>query len=354
MGITLFLTIVAIARAGGVYYDTGACQLILEGKIKVRQGEIASFTEDKIKFKDGSDEAFDAVVFATGFTGYNDSVASLLGAEHAGNLTPVGGFDDDGEIAGIARDCGIPNVYFSIGALMNARWFGKIIALQIIAQREGLLGERCEWGVNALMHSHYRKAEGAGEKAEGVGEISRHSPSEEEIPDASHSISHTNSVHLLPAHDHPLHSHTGTEGKVELRPGNVERLHTTHRARLSQMERRNEPCPAHRQRPEGQLDTELARPVHDNIRGSLLPLLTNGHEMVDVELVLVLEALHLLTASPGNSALAASSSSSPGPSLAKILNILVESYSPSPPTPPHVISPSTPSPAPPSSRSLST
>lgn len=138
------LMAVGIARGGGVYYDTGACRLILDGKINVIPGEIESYIEDKkVTFSDGTSEEFDAVVFATGYTGYKDSVAGLLGEKYAKDLKPIGGFDADGEIAGIARECGIPNVYYSIGALQNARWFGTIIALQVIMEREGILGQRC-------------------------------------------------------------------------------------------------------------------------------------------------------------------------------------------------------------------
>lgn len=134
------LTVVGIARGGGVYYDTGACKLIIDGKIKMRQGEITAYGEDNVvQFSDGTSEEYDAVVYATGYTGYKDSVASLLGEQYARHLKPIGGFDEEGEIAGIARECGIPNVFYSIGALQNARWFGKIIAFQVLLGRAGLL-----------------------------------------------------------------------------------------------------------------------------------------------------------------------------------------------------------------------
>lgn len=132
----------AVEKAGGYYFDTGASQMIIKGQIKVRQGEIASFGAGKsVRFADGEAE-FDEIVFATGYGGYKDTVARALGDEAAEQLTTVYGTDAEGEIRGIARDCGIPNVMFNVGNLASSRTFSKLIALQILLQRDGKLGER--------------------------------------------------------------------------------------------------------------------------------------------------------------------------------------------------------------------
>ncbi|GMK58604.1 hypothetical protein CspeluHIS016_0600460 [Cutaneotrichosporon spelunceum] len=134
----------AVEKAGGYYFDTGASQMIISRDIKVRQGEIASFGPGKtVRFADGKDDdEFDEVIFATGYGGYQDTVARSLGDEAAAQLTAVYGTDAEGEIRGIARDCGIPNVMFNVGNLASSRTFSKNIALQIVLQREGKLGER--------------------------------------------------------------------------------------------------------------------------------------------------------------------------------------------------------------------
>lgn len=47
--------------------DTGASQLIIDGKIKLKTStEIESFTEQGLKFADGTELPADLVVFATG------------------------------------------------------------------------------------------------------------------------------------------------------------------------------------------------------------------------------------------------------------------------------------------------
>jgi NAD(P)H-nitrite reductase large subunit len=49
------------------YTETGASQLIVDGKIKLKSGpQIEKFTEHAIQFDDGSELEVDVVVFATG------------------------------------------------------------------------------------------------------------------------------------------------------------------------------------------------------------------------------------------------------------------------------------------------
>lgn len=133
----------AVEKAGGYYFDTGASQMIIRGEIKVRQGEVASFRPGKkVTFQDGSEGEFDEVIFATGYSGYKDTVAHALGEEAASQLRDVYGTDAEGEIRGIARDCGIPHVLFNVGNLASSRSFSKAIVMQILLEREGKLGER--------------------------------------------------------------------------------------------------------------------------------------------------------------------------------------------------------------------
>ncbi|CCH42836.1 putative dimethylaniline monooxygenase [Wickerhamomyces ciferrii] len=126
----------ALQKAGGYYFDTGASQKIIDGEIKVQQGEIKSFTEDGVIFKDGTHSEFDVIVFATGYTGFKDTVDGILGSKYAEQLKPIWGLDNEGELRGVCRDCGIQRVIYIVGNLSAARVNTKIAALQIVAEQE--------------------------------------------------------------------------------------------------------------------------------------------------------------------------------------------------------------------------
>jgi len=137
---------VALEKAGGYYFSTGGSEMICKGDIKVKQGEIASFGKgtNEITFKDGSKEAFDVVIFATGYTGFPDTIRETIGGDWAEKFNPVWGLDEEGEIRGVARESGIPNFFFLVGNLSACRLSSKILALQIKAQQLGKFGDRCE------------------------------------------------------------------------------------------------------------------------------------------------------------------------------------------------------------------
>jgi hypothetical protein len=56
-------------RGGGYYIDVGASQLIVDGKIKMKQGvEITSVNAHSLSFADGTELEGDEIVFATGYS----------------------------------------------------------------------------------------------------------------------------------------------------------------------------------------------------------------------------------------------------------------------------------------------
>ncbi|GFZ51133.1 hypothetical protein JCM24511_08891 [Saitozyma sp. JCM 24511] len=133
----------ALEKAGGYYFSTGGSEMIISGDIKVKQGEIASFDPNSVvTFKDGSTEQFDVVVFATGYTGFPDTVRATVGEKYANTFNPVWGLDEEGEIRGVCRESNIPNLYFLVGNLSACRMSSKVLALQIVQQRLGVFGER--------------------------------------------------------------------------------------------------------------------------------------------------------------------------------------------------------------------
>jgi hypothetical protein len=58
-----------LQTGGGYYIDVGASQLIVDGKIKIKQGqEITSVNEHSLTFADGTELGADEIVFATGYS----------------------------------------------------------------------------------------------------------------------------------------------------------------------------------------------------------------------------------------------------------------------------------------------
>ena len=56
-------------RGGGYYIDVGASQLIVDGKIKLKQGvEITSVNGHSLSFADKTELPADEIVFATGYS----------------------------------------------------------------------------------------------------------------------------------------------------------------------------------------------------------------------------------------------------------------------------------------------
>lgn len=97
------LPAVALEKAGGYYFSTGGSEMIANGQIKVKQGEIASFASGgtEITFKDGSREKFDVVVFATGYTGFPDTIRETIGEKYVDVFNPIWGLDEEGEIRSV-------------------------------------------------------------------------------------------------------------------------------------------------------------------------------------------------------------------------------------------------------------
>lgn len=129
-----------VTRGGGYYIDVGASRLIIDGKIKVKQGvEIERFTTDGVVFTDGTSLDADVVVLATGYQNMRESARQLLGDKVADRCTPVWGLDHEGELRTIWRRSGHDRFWFMGGNLQQARTYSKFLALQIKADEENLL-----------------------------------------------------------------------------------------------------------------------------------------------------------------------------------------------------------------------
>lgn len=125
-------------RNGGFYFDAGACEDIINGKIKVEPGYIESFTEDKVILNDGREREFDLVVFATGFSNTIDSIRATLSEEIASKCGPIWGIDEEGESKTAFRETGVPNFWIMVGFLPMTRYASKLLALRLKALKEGI------------------------------------------------------------------------------------------------------------------------------------------------------------------------------------------------------------------------
>ena len=125
-------------RNGGFYFDAGACEHVIDGKIKVEQGYIESFTSDRVILSGNREREFDLIVFATGFSNTIDSVRSTLGDKIADNVGPIWGIDEEGEIKTAYRETGVKNFWIMVGFLPFSRFHSKMLALRLKGLREGV------------------------------------------------------------------------------------------------------------------------------------------------------------------------------------------------------------------------
>ncbi|KAJ4387398.1 hypothetical protein N0V93_007989 [Gnomoniopsis smithogilvyi] len=134
------LSIKYFQRGGGYYIDVGASQLIIDGKIKVKQGqEVAEVLPGGLRFADGSELEADEIVFATGYQNMRTQAQGIFGDKVSERLKDVWGIGEDGEFRALWKQSGHPGFWYHGGNLAICRYYSKVLALQIKAQLEGLV-----------------------------------------------------------------------------------------------------------------------------------------------------------------------------------------------------------------------
>lgn len=124
---------------GGFSIDFGASQLIIDGKIKVKQSQdFAEIIPNGMRFADGSDLPADEIVFATGYKNMRTTAREIFGAEIADQVKDVWGFNEAGELRTIWQKSGHPGFWFVGGHLAMCRYWSRILALQIKGLEEGI------------------------------------------------------------------------------------------------------------------------------------------------------------------------------------------------------------------------
>ncbi|KIJ46896.1 hypothetical protein M422DRAFT_249636 [Sphaerobolus stellatus SS14] len=113
-------------RLGGYWADNGTADLIIQGKVKIKQGtEPAAFTSNGLTFKDGSTLDADVVIFATGYEPIKNTVHEIFGEDIANAVTPVWGLDEEGESIRAYKPSGHPGLWWAIGEFMSSRYYSK-------------------------------------------------------------------------------------------------------------------------------------------------------------------------------------------------------------------------------------
>jgi hypothetical protein len=132
-----------IQRGGGYYIDVGASQLIVDGKIKIVQGqEITEINKRSISFANGLEVEADEIIFATGYQNMRGTARKIFGDKVADRLKDVWGLDKEGDTKTMWRRSGHPGFWFMGGNLAFSRYYSRLLALQIKAQEVGLMEKR--------------------------------------------------------------------------------------------------------------------------------------------------------------------------------------------------------------------
>ncbi len=148
-----------LRRGSGYYIDVGASQLIIDGKVKLVQGQMKEFVTDGVILADGTKLEADLVVLATGYGSMNGWAADLISPEVANKVGKVWGLGSDttkdpGPWEGEQRNMWKPTqqdrLWFHGGNLHQSRHYSLYLALQLKARMEGL--ETPVYGLQEVHH----------------------------------------------------------------------------------------------------------------------------------------------------------------------------------------------------------
>ncbi|MBZ9797943.1 NAD(P)/FAD-dependent oxidoreductase [Mesorhizobium sp. ES1-4] len=139
-----------LRRGSGYYIDVGACDLVIDGSIKLKSGPgaaVQELTEGGVKFVDGTELPADLVIYATGYGSMNGWAADLISQDVADKVGKVWGLGsntakDPGPWEGEQRNMWKPTqqeaLWFHGGNLHQSRHYSQYLALQLKARQVGL------------------------------------------------------------------------------------------------------------------------------------------------------------------------------------------------------------------------
>lgn len=127
-------------KHGGYYLNCGCSELIVAGEIGLIQHEdTAQFVKGGLLMQDGSVEAADLVVLATGYQSQEAVVREMLGDRIADRVGQIWGIAPNGEIANMFVSTPQPGLWFTGGGFAHCRIYSHFIALGIKVREMGLV-----------------------------------------------------------------------------------------------------------------------------------------------------------------------------------------------------------------------
>ncbi|MFG6083577.1 NAD(P)/FAD-dependent oxidoreductase [Paracoccus litorisediminis] len=149
-----------LRRGSGYYIDVGACDLIIDGSIKLQSGKgISHLSETAVVLDDGTELPADLVVYATGYGSMNGWAADLISPEVADKVGKCWGLGSDttkdpgpweGEQRNMWKPTMQPGLWFHGGNLHQSRHYSRYLSLQLKARHVGL--DTSVWGLEAPHH----------------------------------------------------------------------------------------------------------------------------------------------------------------------------------------------------------
>ncbi|MBB4008218.1 NAD(P)/FAD-dependent oxidoreductase [Allorhizobium taibaishanense] len=137
-----------LRRGSGYYIDVGACDLVIDGSIKLKSGvDVSHLTETSVVLKDGTELPADLVVYATGYGSMNGWAADLISREVADKVGKCWGLGsnttkDPGPWEGEQRNMWKPTqqdaLWFHGGNLHQSRHYSQYLSLQLKARHAGI------------------------------------------------------------------------------------------------------------------------------------------------------------------------------------------------------------------------
>ena len=150
-----------LRRGSGYYIDVGASQLLIDGRVAVKSGQVDRITPETVVLADGTELAADLIVYATGYGSMNGWLADLVSPEVADQVGRCWGYGSDtpkdpgpweGELRNMWKPTNVPQLWIHGGNLHQSRHYSNYLALQIKARMEGL-----DTPVYELQESHYTR-----------------------------------------------------------------------------------------------------------------------------------------------------------------------------------------------------
>jgi putative flavoprotein involved in K+ transport len=135
-------------RGSGYYIDVGACELVADGRIKLKSRvNVERITETSVVLTDGTELPADLIVYATGYGSMNEWAAALISPDVADKVGKCWGLGSDtakdpgpweGELRNMWKPTRQEALWFHGGNLQQSRFYSLILALQIKAREVGI------------------------------------------------------------------------------------------------------------------------------------------------------------------------------------------------------------------------